>query len=52
MPAEQDNFWLTYPIICDFYKNGGCTHREEFSGGTVITPVFCGVSTCPFEKGF
>jgi len=55
MPAEQEDFWSISPRICDFLKDNRCTHKEEFSGEKSLSKNYgnqCGISTCPFEKGF
>jgi len=51
MPAEQDDFWLICPLICDFLEDEKCTHKEEFSGASLRRHGPCGISTCPFERG-
>jgi len=51
MPAEQDDFWLIRPLICDFLEDEKCTHKEEFSGASLRRRGPCGISTCPFERG-
>ena len=44
MPAEQDDFWLISPLICDFLTDDGkkCKIEENKS-------KLCGIGTCPFE---
>jgi len=46
MPAEQDDFWLIRPLICDFLIEEGKKCKIEENKSKI-----CGISTCPFERG-